>query len=287
MQIDLGLQYTSGITKPVPTQIGYIAVVDSTGLNLTYIPSIPGGGFTLVSQTGSATAASNTVNEYGAVASAFVFTLPPSPANGDFVAVKAPTNNSAHNLTVARNGHSIDGVAADDILTLDNQARTYVYSTANGWRVLSSNGTGAGGSGGTSAILNTPVATAFPATNGSHVDITYTAPASPSGPKRVQCWECTLRVSTAPVGGGTANAVIGTTAGGNDIMTAQNIGAGALGDVFGDKISQLGSNAQISSDGSYKFYLAAGASLTARISCTAGSFSAGAVEFRVLGVAYS
>ena len=45
--LDLGLDYTGGIRKPTPDEIGYFARVDSTGLNLEYVSSGPGtGGFT-------------------------------------------------------------------------------------------------------------------------------------------------------------------------------------------------------------------------------------------------
>lgn len=36
--LDFGLDYTGGITKPTAAQIGYFARVDSTGLNLEYVP---------------------------------------------------------------------------------------------------------------------------------------------------------------------------------------------------------------------------------------------------------
>lgn len=35
--LDLGLDYTGGITKPTPDQIGYVAIVDESGFNLKYI----------------------------------------------------------------------------------------------------------------------------------------------------------------------------------------------------------------------------------------------------------
>lgn len=36
--LDLGLDYTGGINKPTANQVGYYARVDSTGLNLEYLP---------------------------------------------------------------------------------------------------------------------------------------------------------------------------------------------------------------------------------------------------------
>ena len=67
-------------------------------------------------------------------------TLPASPSAGDVVAVSDYANNFAtNNLTLARNGSNIGGVAADSVLVVNGAAVTLVYVDATkGWIVTDS-----------------------------------------------------------------------------------------------------------------------------------------------------
>ena len=62
-------------------------------------------------------------------------TLPASAAIGDFIAIKdyAGTFNT-NNLTIARNGHNIQGVANDSLITTNRASLVLVYvDSTKGW----------------------------------------------------------------------------------------------------------------------------------------------------------
>ena len=66
---------------------------------------------------------------------AIIMTLPASPSAGDIVAFKDYANTfDTNNLTVARNGSFIGGVAADAVISVEGQAVTMVYvDGTKGW----------------------------------------------------------------------------------------------------------------------------------------------------------
>ncbi len=64
---------------------------------------------------------------------AFTVTLPASPAFGDECWIMG--NFATNNLTVARNGKNIAGLASDFILNKDNIGVHLVYGGSNNWRV--------------------------------------------------------------------------------------------------------------------------------------------------------
>ena len=71
---------------------------------------------------------------------AFTVTLPTSPSAGDIVAIKDYAATFVdNNLTVARNGSNIDGVAQDAILNENNLAVTFIYvDGTQGWKAINS-----------------------------------------------------------------------------------------------------------------------------------------------------
>lgn len=69
--------------------------------------------------------------------SAWTLTLPPSPADGAVIRVKGVgTNWATNNLTIARNGNTIDGVAEDGTCDTVGIMHTFTYVSADGnWEV--------------------------------------------------------------------------------------------------------------------------------------------------------
>lgn len=94
-----------------------------------------GSGITWSLITGNTTA----IAGYGFMAdvssSAITVTLPASPSMGNDVSINDFTRNAAtNNITVARNGKNILGVAEDFVIDIDGGSATFTYSDAtNGW----------------------------------------------------------------------------------------------------------------------------------------------------------
>lgn len=68
----------------------------------------------------------------------FTITLPSSPGAGDDVEIFDPTSSwVSFNVTVARNGQPIQGIASDLVLDVNGgRARLIYYNTTQGWRVF-------------------------------------------------------------------------------------------------------------------------------------------------------
>jgi len=119
---------------------GVLAIVVPAVTNTTWI-------VTVVSITGGVSAVFKTVN-YAAVAGDLIgvgsdtgpitITLPGSPADNAFVGIwDGDDNAGANNITIARNGSTIDGVSADFIIDVDSGRVDLIYSSAAGtWKVM-------------------------------------------------------------------------------------------------------------------------------------------------------
>lgn len=98
---------------------------------ITYLLSGSGGaaatGATL--KAAAYTAVAGDVLDLDMAGGAFTLTLPPSPAQGDLITLyNSKYNWSANNLTLGRNGNTIDGVAADYVLRKSYLRVQLIYS---------------------------------------------------------------------------------------------------------------------------------------------------------------
>ena len=125
----------SGDTITIPagatiTNNGTAAGFGATGA-ASWDTTVKTGDFTAVNGVGYF------VNTTGG---AITVTLPASPSAGDVVAVKDYANTfDTNNVTLARNGSNIGGVAADSVITTEGLAVTLVYVDATkGWLVTDS-----------------------------------------------------------------------------------------------------------------------------------------------------
>ena len=125
----------SGDTFTIPagatiTNNGTAAGFGATGA-ASWDTTVKTGDFTAVNGVGYF------VNTTGG---AITVTLPASPSAGDVVAVKDYANTfDTNNVTLARNGSNIGGVAADSVITTEGLAVTLVYVDATkGWLVTDS-----------------------------------------------------------------------------------------------------------------------------------------------------
>lgn len=82
---------------------------------------------------------------------AFTITLPPTPTAGSVVTLADAANWSISNLTVGRNGSTIEGVAEDMVFDVGGVTITFIYDGTT-WELfasaVTSAQTGTGGSGG-------------------------------------------------------------------------------------------------------------------------------------------
>ena len=129
----LSVQTASGTSIPIPINATVAVVSDGTNMKLGLLSK------------GFGTVNSASVTTYIAVAgdqlltntttAGITITLPSSAATGDeLVIVDARGTFQSNNLTIARNGHNINGSGANLILSTNGQAITLVYvDTTRGW----------------------------------------------------------------------------------------------------------------------------------------------------------
>lgn len=102
---------------------------------------LPSSGATwdTTAKTGSFTAVSGNGYFVNTTSSAITVTLPASPSAGDIVALQDYAGTwQTNNVTVARNGSDIGGIAADATLSVSDQSITLVYVDATrGWQTVS------------------------------------------------------------------------------------------------------------------------------------------------------
>ena len=113
--------------------------VNTAGTDLEYADAVGGAAWAL--KTGAYTAVAGDGVMVDTSSSAITITLPISsgpPSLGDFVRVLDATGNAAtNNITVARNGNSIQGAAADLTIATNRAAIGLVYvNVAQGWVLI-------------------------------------------------------------------------------------------------------------------------------------------------------
>jgi collagen type VII alpha len=111
----IGSRGATGVTGSTgaPAAWTYITANTTAGANTQFIANTNGGVFTL--------------------------TLPPTPVTGTTVTITDGGNWGANNLTVARNGSTIEGVADDVLLNLPQTLVYFIY-TNNTWQVVTTAG---------------------------------------------------------------------------------------------------------------------------------------------------
>lgn len=119
---------------------------------------------------------------------AFTLTLPLTPSSGDTVVFVDVSGNAAtNNLTIGRNGETINGVAADYVVSNDGSWGIATYDGAD-WLLVEASGAGGGG-GGLTPVFITGNYTASAGEEifvlGITAVITVTLPASPANTNQV------------------------------------------------------------------------------------------------------
>jgi hypothetical protein len=107
------------------------------------------GGITYSRKTANYTASSREGIIADTSGGAWTLTLPASPSTGDFVVVADGADWSTTNLTVGRNGSTIEGDAADMTMDIGNVSVTFVYDGTT-WEIYLQ----AGAAGGNVVTLN-------------------------------------------------------------------------------------------------------------------------------------
>jgi chitodextrinase len=103
--------------------------------NYSYVSPIHPAG--VISATSAVTATSGNLYAVSTASAVFTLTLPASPVQGDFIRILDIGGNcSVNNLTVARNGQSIAGEAADFAVDVSRASIALVYINSYGWGVL-------------------------------------------------------------------------------------------------------------------------------------------------------
>lgn len=309
MDLDLGLEYTGGIRKPTIDEVGYIAVVDDTGLNVEYLApgSIGIGGGGVLSGSGVPAPGLGTVGEFYLDYAATRLYGPKSGGGwGAGVSLIGASGTNGTNGFTVRNGTGSpsSGIGVNGDFYIDTTAHSiYGPKTAGAWGAAttlvgptgSTGSTGATGSTGSTGAagangldgnkpVNDPGVDVTFATTAGNVDATaYTIPGSPTGSGRFILTMVAVRVKTAIVGTGTVNIRVGTTTGANDICTDQPVTNGTtVGTIVeGQQAATLGT--LMTAGNLYTLAMNAGDVIKIR-AATTGTLSAGACTIYVYGV---
>lgn len=104
------------------------------GTNTSWATVTAGGGITYTKITSNTTVANNQGVIADTTGGSFTVTLPATPATGDQVFIADGGNWATNNLTVGRNGSTIEGVAADWTLNQGGAQAQFVYDGTT-WNV--------------------------------------------------------------------------------------------------------------------------------------------------------
>lgn len=110
--------------------------VNAGGTDLEFADAVGGAAWAL--KTGNYTAVAGDGVMVDTSSTAITVTLPASAALGEFVRILDATGNAAtNNITVARNGHNIQGSSADLTISTNRAAIGLVYvNVAQGWVLI-------------------------------------------------------------------------------------------------------------------------------------------------------
>ena len=141
-EIGTGTYTASGttLTRTVSESSNADAALNLSGSALVFISATAEDVLTeYVVKTANYTAVASDLILADTSGGAFTITLPASPATGDTVFVADADDWSSNNLTVARNGSTIEGLSEDVVCDIGNISLTFTYSGTT-WQVYSQGG---------------------------------------------------------------------------------------------------------------------------------------------------
>jgi hypothetical protein len=194
---------TSAPTFVAPSTAGNVLTSTGTTWSST-APSAGGITYTTV-KTANYTAANNDGVQTNTTAGAFTVTLPATPSNGNQVIVVDSFNTwGTNNLTIGRNGSTIEGVAEDLVCDITGVSVQCVYNGTT-WDIFAQVG-GAGGSVVSGPASSTDNAIArFDGTTGKIIQNSVVTIADTTGNVSGVGALSTTGVISAVISGGTAN----------------------------------------------------------------------------------
>jgi len=143
----------SGASITILTTEKAMVITDGLGAGAAVInanPTVAAGGLSYVAKTANYTASNLEGVLANTTGGAFTVTLPASPTTGDQVVIADSGDDfGTNNLTVGRNGQTIDGTAADLVLNIDSVSVQFVFDGTT-WQVYAQ----VGGNGGSVVTLD-------------------------------------------------------------------------------------------------------------------------------------
>lgn len=130
--------------------------VSATNVGNDVTVTITGGGSSWSRKTANYTAVNGDQIIADTSGGAWTLTLPASPSTGNSVTIFDGANFEVTNLTVARNGSTIEGVSDDVLLTIGGTSYTFIYDGTT-WEVVAAVGTNSG-SIGAGSVTNSQLA---------------------------------------------------------------------------------------------------------------------------------
>jgi len=139
VSLDGGVIKSGSTTLTIGTSGQTVALASgatSSGFGATYNGAV---NWSSTVQTTGFTAVSGNGYFCNTTSGAFTVTLPASPSAGSIVAIADYANTVAtNNITVGRNGSSINGVAVNGTISVNGQVYTLVYvDSTQGWKTVS------------------------------------------------------------------------------------------------------------------------------------------------------
>jgi hypothetical protein len=105
--------------------------------------SAGGGGIVYVEKTANYTAAAGEGIIADTSSGSWTLTLPATPASGDVVVIADGADWATNNLTVGRNGNTIEGDSSNLILNIGGVSVTFIYAS-NNWQIYTQMGAASG-----------------------------------------------------------------------------------------------------------------------------------------------